>query len=183
MPEHLHPEPLLAVELAAWSERKAAGLAVAEHSGRSIVRLEWRAGDEPRLPGVSLPAIGGVGEADGFSLMRISPVSAIAVSDSRSPRELADNFSDGHTAAVDVSHGFLVLRLAGAEACALLDDLAPPDLSEKEFRLATLRRTQIGGHGVTIHCTATNALDLYVDRSYAWSLWRYLSHSLDAAVG
>lgn len=156
-------------------------MAVAERTGRSIVRVEWRDGDEPRLGGAVLPAVGGVADAEGLLLMCTSPMSAIAVSDTRSPQELKDTLSDGNAATVDVSHGFLAMQLAGTRVRALLDGLAPLDLSEKQFRPATLKRTQIANHSVTIHCTAADTFELYVDRSYAWSLWRFLSRSLDEA--
>jgi len=183
VPEPLHPEPLLVEELAAWSERRAAGLAVSEHAGRAIVRLKWRECAEPRLRGVSLPAVGGVAASAGLSLMRLSPVSAMAVSDTLPAGKLTEIFSDGHIAAVDVSHGFLVLRLAGAQARAVLDGLTPLDLCEAAFGPRSVRRTQIASHGVAMHCTGADAFDLYVDRSYAWSLWQYLSRSLDGACG
>lgn len=183
MPEVLTPEPLLAEELAAWSERPGKGLAVSEHTGRVILLLEWRPGDEPQLVDMPLPAIGDVATSADVSLMRTSPVSGMAVSGTLSAGKLTDIFSDGCTSVVDVSHGFVVLRFLGAPARPLLDDLAPLDLSQAKFRPDSLRRTQIAGHGVMIHCTDANAFDLYVDRSYAWSLWRYISRCLDGARG
>lgn len=183
MPDILTPEPVLGEELAAWSARADTGVVVAEHTGRTIVRLEWRRHDEPRPAGASLPALGDVAACGAALLMRTSPVSAMAISDAHSPRELVESFADGRTSVVDVSHGFVVLQLHGTAARALLDGLVPLDLSALVFRLDTICCTQIAAHGVTIHCTAADAFDLYVDRSYAWSLWRYLRRCLETARG
>jgi len=175
VPEILTPEPLLAEELAAWPQRGGDELAVSEHTGRTILRLEWRAGLEPQLGAKPLPTVGAVATSAGVSLLRTSPVSAMAVSDALAPGRLAEEFFDGRTSVVDVSHGFVVLRLQGMLARPLLDGMAPPDLSEPAFRPSTLRRTQIAGLGVMIHCVDADGFELYVDRSYAWSLWQYLS--------
>ncbi len=174
MGKSLQPEPLLAAELAQWAETAPPGLAVTECSGRNICRLEWRPDPAARLSGTPLPDVGHALALGSAAVLRTSPVSALAVSDTLAPQDLANLYAIDDTACVDVSHGFVVLTLAGSVARALLDGLVPADLEISALRAGRLRRTQVAGHGVMIHCLEDNRFDLYVDRSLAWSLWRFL---------
>jgi sarcosine oxidase subunit gamma len=83
---------------------------------------------------------------------------------------------DGIAAAIDQSHGRVVLRLEGEGASALLQHGCNLDLDPGTFRPGAMAQTGLAGFAVLLHRIEAERFDLYVARSYAASLRRWLEH-------
>lgn len=85
-----------------------------------------------------------------------------------------------HAAAVDVSSGWTVIRLAGASGKAVLQKGCSLDLDAPRFSAGHCAATRVGNANVVLHQVegdpeATGAVyDLYVPRSYVLSFWQWL---------
>lgn len=82
----------------------------------------------------------------------------------------------GLAAAIDQSHGRVVLRLEGEGARALLQHGCNVDLDAAAFPAGAMAQTGINGIAVMVHAVAAERFDLYVARSFAASLARWLDH-------
>ncbi len=82
----------------------------------------------------------------------------------------------GHAAAIDQSHGRVVLGLAGEGSRDLLQQGLNVDLHPSEFPAGSLAQTGLAGIAVMVHCTSAECFDLYVARSFAASLAAWLVH-------
>ena len=88
----------------------------------------------------------------------------------------------GHAAAIDQSHGRIVLRLEGEGARDLLQKGCNLDLDALAFPEGALAQTGINGIAVMVHAAGAAGFDLYVARSFAASLAEWLDHAGAAAV-
>lgn len=80
----------------------------------------------------------------------------------------------------DVSHGRVVVRVTGARALDILSKGCMLDLHPKTFRARMCMQTTIAKIPVIVHRIGRgNEYDLYAPRSYARSLWRWLSRSAE----
>ena len=82
----------------------------------------------------------------------------------------------GLAAAIDQSHGRVVLRLDGKGARALLQTGCNFDLDGTVFTPGAMAQTGINGIAIMLHCLDADRFDLYVARSFAASLVRWLEH-------
>lgn len=82
----------------------------------------------------------------------------------------------GVAAAVDQSHGRVVLRLEGEGTRALLQHGCNIDLDAAAFPAGAMAQTGINGIAVLLHAVAAERFDLHVARSFAASLVRWLDH-------
>ena len=82
----------------------------------------------------------------------------------------------GIAAAIDQSHGRVTLRLAGEGACALLQQGCNLDLDWAAFPSGAMAQTGINGIALLLHCLEPERFDLYVARSFASDLVRWLEH-------
>ena len=80
----------------------------------------------------------------------------------------------GRAAAIDQSHGRVVLRLEGEGARKLLQQGLNVDLHPSVFPATSLAQTGLAGIAVMVHCTGAECFDLYVARSFAASLAEWL---------
>jgi heterotetrameric sarcosine oxidase gamma subunit len=79
-------------------------------------------------------------------------------------------------AAIDQSHGRVVLRLDGKGARALLQMGCNLDLDGTIFPPGAMAQTGLDGIALMVHCLDAERFDLYVARSYAAGLARWLAH-------
>jgi sarcosine oxidase, subunit gamma len=82
----------------------------------------------------------------------------------------------GLAAAIDQSHGRVVLRLDGTGARALLQMGCNLDLDGTIFPPGAMAQTGINGIALMLHCLEADRFDLYVARSFAASLARWFQH-------
>jgi sarcosine oxidase subunit gamma len=82
----------------------------------------------------------------------------------------------GLAAAIDQSHGRVVLRLEGQGARALLQHGCNLDLDAAVFPAGAMAQTGINGIAVLLHAVAAEQFDLHVARSFAAGLVRWLDH-------
>ena len=82
----------------------------------------------------------------------------------------------GLAAAVDQSHGRVVLRLAGEGSRAVLQGGVAVDLDPAVFPAGAMAQTAINGIAVLIHAIDTDSFDLQVARSFAPDLAAWLGH-------
>lgn len=82
----------------------------------------------------------------------------------------------GLAAAIDQSHGQVVLRLTGEGARALLQTGVAVDLDAAVFPAGAMAQTAINGIAVLIHAIHSDSFDLVVARSFASDLAAWLGH-------
>jgi sarcosine oxidase subunit gamma len=82
----------------------------------------------------------------------------------------------GHAAAIDQSHGRVVLRLEGEGARGLLQKGLDVDLHPRAFAEQAIAQTGLAGIALMVHQVTADAFDLYVARSFAASLADWLVH-------
>ena len=80
----------------------------------------------------------------------------------------------GHAAAIDQSHGRVVLGLEGEGARNLLQKGLNVDLHPTEFPPGSMAQTGLAGIALVVHGRDTESFDLYVARSFAASLAEWL---------
>jgi sarcosine oxidase subunit gamma len=76
--------------------------------------------------------------------------------------------------ATDVSHAFAVIRLAGPNAGDVLSKGCGLDLHPRVFKPGNVAGTLLARTHVVLHQVEASAYHLYVRRSYADTLWRWL---------
>ncbi len=79
-----------------------------------------------------------------------------------------------HAAAIDQSHGRVVLRLEGEGARGLLQKGLDLDLHPSAFPAGAMAQTGLAGIALLVHSRDTDSFDLYVARSFAASLADWL---------
>jgi sarcosine oxidase subunit gamma len=81
-----------------------------------------------------------------------------------------------HAAAIDQSHGRVVLRLEGEGARGLLQKGLNVDLHPRAFVEQAMAQTGLAGIALMVHQVSADGFDLYVARSFAASLGDWLVH-------
>lgn len=87
--------------------------------------------------------------------------------------------SGRHAAIVDVSDARCAFRLAGVAARDILARGCALDLHPREFALGDVAQTRLAMAEVIIHRSAGDAFDIYVARSFADYLWRWLADAIE----
>jgi sarcosine oxidase subunit gamma len=78
---------------------------------------------------------------------------------------------------VDVSHAYLVVTISGERARDVLAKGVPIDIDPVAFEVGACAQTCLTDMNVLLHARELEAIDLYVGRSYALSLWQWLTLS------
>jgi heterotetrameric sarcosine oxidase gamma subunit len=78
---------------------------------------------------------------------------------------------------VDVSHAYLVVTISGERARDVLAKGVPIDIDPVAFEVGACAQTCLTDMNVLLHARELEAVDLYVARSYALSLWQWLTLS------
>jgi len=91
---------------------------------------------------------------------------------------LRDALADvGHVAVTDISEAETIIRLSGPQARLVLSKGCPLDLHARAFRPGEVRRSLLAGTDVILHLhrqAPEDCFDIYVRRSFAATLWRWL---------
>lgn len=86
-----------------------------------------------------------------------------------------------HSAVVDVSDYFTILRLSGEQSSELLMKACPLDLHANEFPIAMASQTRFGHASILLHkIDATPSYDIQVRWSYTEYVWDYLVSGMKA---
>lgn len=190
MADYLRQSPLahLGLEGRAESSRGSAGVALAERPFQGIVDLRGRS-DEigpafEKIFGFALPlepnSVGGKGRTSAFWL---GPDEWWIVSQSDNSR-VADKLLkglSGHVAAVtEIGESRTCIRVAGPRARDLIAKGCPLDLHPRVFGPGACAQSLLAKAGVMLHMVSGDrarggpSYDLYVVRSFADYLWRWL---------
>jgi sarcosine oxidase, subunit gamma len=163
----------------------AAGPQLFERSGLCLTQVivrpgkDWQVG---RVLGLALPPRSNTTATDGdIVVFCLRPRDWLIVSLDAEGRKggvavEASRRLAGLAAAIDQSHGRVVLRLDGTGARALLQMGCNLDLDGTVFPPGAMAQTGINGIALMLHCLEADRFDLYVARSFAASLARWLEH-------
>lgn len=127
--------------------------------------------------GLELPGPGLSSARDGRALRWAGPEQWFAlaeVSDAAFGQELAAALAD-MAAVVDQGHGRVAIVIAGAKARAVLAKGTAVDLDPSRFRPGQVAATQMAHVGVHIAAVAPDVFELLVFRSFAESLFEFLT--------
>lgn len=130
-----------------------------------------------QLPRAPNTAIAG----DGRALLSLAPSQWLLVCDEKrsaiSEAELQAALSGTAGTVVDVSHAYAALAISGERARDVLAKGIPVDLDASAFAAGACAQTSLTDMNVLLYARGAQALDLYVGRSYAASLWEWLCKS------
>ncbi len=97
---------------------------------------------------------------------------------------LSAALAEFHAAVNDVSDSLHIIRVSGEDARLVLEKGCSLDLHQREFRPGRCARSVIAKATVLLHQTDdAPSFELYVDRSYAEYLWRWLEDAASTLVG
>lgn len=115
-------------------------------------------------------------EADGYRLLWTGPGSWLAVSHAIAPAALLTALASGDygpdATAVDLSHAYSVIKLAGPQSAALLATAVPVDI--ESIRPGGSLGTLFGHYNVHLHAVETGMFDIYVSATVAVGAWELL---------
>ena len=163
-----------------------AGVVLSERAFRHQVALRGDSGDPAfvraveRTVGVAPPTEPNtaVGPADldaGPRILWLGPDEWLVAGADNPAAALADAIANLHAAAVDVSDGRTVIGVSGSSARDLLAKGCPLDLHPAVFAPGRCAQTLIAHAHVILHQTdAAPRYEIYVHRSFADYLWRWL---------
>ncbi len=124
-----------------------------------------------------LPARVGIAlEVDGRTLMRVGPKQFWFIGPAED--DLAAQLN-GHCAVTPLSHSRTRIFLEGAPARAVLAKGIPLDFHEIAFKPGMFAMTGLHHTPVLVHCVSGNRFELYALRTFAVSVWDWLT---DAAL-
>ena len=178
----------------------------AEPIGAAAVQLaEPRFGGKINLRGTPEPAFldavsgavgvrpatesGVVAQANGHAALWIGPnewlVVAAPGAEAETAASLREALAKHHAAVTDVSESLAVIAISGANARHVLAKGMSLDLHPRAFAAGRCARASLAKTVVLIHQTSDSppAYDLYIDRSYAEYLWRWLEDAAQSMLG
>ncbi len=199
--------PLAHLNLAARAARAARADNVAADAGVVLIERPFRACVNLRGE-TEAPFLGAIEQAFGFVLPLNAPETAregdlealwlgpnewLIVGpdqDGAGGEHLAVQFRRAlqgqHAAVTDVTESYTVIGVEGARAREVLQKGTGLDLHPRSFRPGHVAQTLLARADVIIHRIGPRAYDLYVRRSFAEYLWRWLEDAgleYGAAVG
>jgi len=191
---YLRQSPLSHLGLAARAEgeREVAGIVIGEQRYRSIVDLRGKANDAgfaaatEKALGFALPteACTTAGEGEVAALWQgpdewwiVTPKDGAAMAE-----RLRQALEGQHAAVTEIGESRCCIRVAGPHARDLLAKGCPLDLHPRVFGAGRCAGSQLAKAGVTVHQVSDDAagdvggqaFDIYVLRSFADYLWRWL---------
>ena len=175
------PQSQSALDGAAPYYGSARVLTMAEHGLARLLHLEAaRPGPELSrrlndLKITALPPIGQTGGYDGAVLLGIGPSIWLLVATERLQTKLTpiDDIGSAFDVALDLSHAYACIELAGEKASELLAKGCVLDLHPRHFPTGACASTGIGGIR-TIILRRPDRFQVFVARSYAHALWHWL---------
>ena len=149
------------------------GLVIAEHRGRRIVQVTaWQETRDPVYHRIrSLVSV-----AD--AILDIGGARFWIVSDDPDTMSrLGNAFGIREASVLDLSHSRTCIALEGPSVRRALAKGVPLDLHPAIFREGEAAQTVVDHVGILIRRTGTDRFELFVPRSYAVSLWAWLTES------
>jgi heterotetrameric sarcosine oxidase gamma subunit len=130
--------------------------------------------DLPRAPNTA-------NASDGRALLWLAPRQWLLVCDGEQiaigEQPLQGTLDKAGATVVDVSHAYLVVTISGERARDVLAKGVPIDIDPVAFEVGACAQTCLTDMNVLLHARELEAVDLYVGRSYALSLWQWLTLS------
>lgn len=83
------------------------------------------------------------------------------------------------TDGADLGHGLVRIRVSGPSASELLASGTSVDLDPSVFGEGAATATAYRGVPIVVHASAAGTMDVYCPRSYAVSLWEWLTDAAD----
>ncbi len=194
---HFHVSPLahLGLEARAVARRGTAGIAMAEERRRVQLALRGEAGDTGlieavrRVAGVAPPlAAHGVARAGDATILWLGPDEWLVTAPgerSDLAARLGEVLGARHHAVTDVTDSRTLLRLEGTSARDLLAQGCSLDFHPSVFKPGQCAASRLALAQVLIHQLSEDAAEgpayeIYVHRSYADYLWRWLESASEA---
>ena len=167
-----------------------AGIIIAERRQLAMVQVA-------ALSGSSVPVRAALGAAfrltvtaepnqtaqkDGVTILWIGPDRWLVVESERSGpglgTRLAEVLASTPATLIDLSHGRTVLRVAGRSSGDLLAKGCGIDIHPRAFPVGRCAQSLLGQVGVLVHAVdEAPSFDLYVARSYALTVWEWVTDS------
>jgi sarcosine oxidase subunit gamma len=177
--------PLSALAGTGFAGRSGTTLTLREECGIALQHLEGPRSDADFaevLTALGIDALPAIGHSSGnanAALLGIGPSIWLLV---RSPRATCsaaqvsnDTIARGFAAAIDVSHAYTCIRIAGQKAQDLIAKGCALDVHPRHFPPGTCTAAGFAGMRVILWRAQDAAhFDLFVSRSYARSLWKWL---------
>ncbi len=139
--------------------------------------------------GCDLPSVPGTVESSSdCQILWIGPTEWLVTMSSRdgsvASKALSAVLAEFHAAVNDVSDSLHIIRVSGDDARLVLAKGCPLDLHQREFSPGRCARSVIAKATVLLHqIDDAPSFELYVDRSYAEYLWRWLEDAASTLVG
>jgi sarcosine oxidase subunit gamma len=148
------------------SREQAPGVSLAERRPPEMVEVRtW--GDETDLAGIVLPRASRAAVAGDVAALWFGPRRFLLVGPG-----LHRRLEGGGAALVDQSHARTVVRVAGPRCRDVLAKGTGIDL--ERFAENDVALTRLGHVAVALHGAGAEAIDVFVARSYALTLWEWL---------
>ncbi len=159
----------------------APGIALRELPFRTLLDLRLAPDDAAarsaaeRALGIALPAVNRCSESGGRAMLWLGPDAFLVIAEPGDEASLAAALESHRAAVTDVSDGRAVVELAGPQARDLLAKACPLDLHPRSFRPGDCAQSHFGKARILLRqCDASPRYELFVERSYADYLWRFL---------
>lgn len=128
---------------------------------------------------LELPLIsGGVSEAGPYKAIWANPKRWYVICEEADERALADALKQTNCVHMSVSDGQACFRIEGVAAIDVLKKGCSLDFSEQNFTAGQCLQTRLAITKAFMHRLGSNTFDIYVERSYAEFVWKWL---VDAA--
>jgi sarcosine oxidase subunit gamma len=151
------------------SHGAAPGVSLAERLPPAMIEgRTW--GDESALAGIALPRANRASVTGEVTVLWLGPRRFLFVGP-----DLAARLAGSAAALVDQSHARAVIRMAGPRGRDVLAKGTGIDLAS--FAKNDVALTLLGHVAVALHAADDEAIDLFVPRSYALTLWEWLLES------
>lgn len=121
-------------------------------------------------------------QKDGVTILWVGPDRWLVVEPDRPGRELVARLSEALTSTpavlVDLSHGRTVFRITGRSSRDLLAKGCGIDFHPRAFPAGSCAQSLLGHVGALLHAVdEAPSFDLYVARSFALTVWEWLTES------
>ena len=174
----------LGLKARAQAEPGDAGVVMSEGPARRILDLRGNAGDQAFLGavekalGLALPLEAGA--TAGEPLLRIfwiGPDEWWILTPAEAPDlmpDLQEALAGQHVALTEIGESRTCIRVSGPKAQPLLEQGCPLDLHPRHFSPGRCAGTVLAKAGITLHQVDEERYEIYVLRSFAEYLWRWL---------
>ncbi len=174
----------LGLKARAQAEPGDAGVVMSEGPARRILDLRGDADDKDFLHGaekaLGVPLPLKAGATAGEPLLRIfwiGPDEWWVLTPAEGPDLLPDvqqALAGQHVALTEIGESRTCIRVSGPKARALLEQGCPLDLHPRHFGPGRCAGSVLAKAGITLHQVDADSYEIYVLRSFAEYLWRWL---------